>query len=246
MPDHLMEAVVAGSAPAVPGMRRGRDRPRTLAQELQRTLEAMIVSGALLPGARLEEAELVERFQTSRTPVREALKALAGHGLVEMNGAKGARVTRISVPTLIEMFEVMSVLEGLCARHAARRATPPQRAHLAGLHARLELLLEGGDADSFYEVNNAFHDALYEASNTAYLADQARMLRKRLHVYRRHVTTHPGRMAATIGEHGAILSAIERRDPETAYRAASEHVELLQDDMVDLIAAVSHQLTGHD
>ncbi|MDB5953464.1 GntR family transcriptional regulator [Ramlibacter sp.] len=241
-----MEAVVGAVAQSVPEIGRARDRSRTLAQELQRTLEALIVSGALMPGARLEEAELVERFQTSRTPVREALKALAGHGLVEMHGAKGARVTRISVPTLIEMFEVMSVLEGLCARHAARRATPAQREHLAGLHARLELLVQGGDAERFYEVNSAFHDALYEASNTAYVAKQARMLRKRLHVYRRHVTTHPGRMAATIGEHGAILSAIDRRDPESAYRAAYHHVELLQDDMVDLIAAVSHQLAGND
>ena len=96
-----------------------------------------------------------------------------------------------------------------------------------------------GDHARFYDVNHEFHDALYDASNTSYVASQTRMLRKRLRIYRQYVTYHPGRMAATIVEHGAILDAIARRDAEAAFQAASSHVTLLQDDMVDLIAAFS-------
>ena len=58
-------------------------------------------------------------------------------------------------------------------------------------------------------------------------------------IYRRHVTFQPGRMAATIGEHLAIIDAIERFDAEAAFATAADHVNLLQDDMVDLIAAIS-------
>jgi DNA-binding GntR family transcriptional regulator len=221
---------------------RSRERAPTLAEELQQKLETLIVSGELAPGARLDETELVERFGISRTPVREALKALAGTGLVDMRGPRGPCVARISLPTLIEMFQLMSAMEGLCARHAARRATTEQRNQLATLHAELESLVESGDHEHFYAVNHAFHDALYDASNTNYIAEQTRMLRKRVAMYRRHVTFLPGRMAATIGEHAAILDAIQRRDPDAAFTAASDHVGLLQDDMVDLIAAISRHL----
>jgi DNA-binding GntR family transcriptional regulator len=215
-----------------------RERGATLAEELQHTLESQIVGGLLKPGARLDEAELCERFQMSRTPVREALKALAGIGLVDMRGQKGASVARLSVSTLIEMFQVMSQLEGLCARYAARRSTDEQRTQLARVHERLEQIADG-DHSRFYDVNQEFHDALYDASNTSYLASQTRMLRKRLRVYRQYVTHHPGRMTATIVEHAGILQAIARRDAEAAFNAASSHVTLLQDDMVDLIAAFS-------
>lgn len=218
---------------------RAREKSVTLAEELRETLEGLIVSGALKPGTRLDEAELVARFQVSRTPLREALKALAGNGLVDMRGNQGVCVATISLPVLIEMFQMMSVMEGLCARYAARRATPVQRAAMKRIHERLSELLVVADHESFYEVNREFHDALYDASNTHYLAEQTRTLRKRVGVYRRHVTFQPGRMAATIGEHMAIIEAIERNDAEAAFAAAAAHVTLLQDDMVDLISAIT-------
>ena len=230
---------------AAPSTRdRARDKSVTLAEELQETLEGLIVSGALKPATRLDEAELVERFKVSRTPLREALKSLAGTGLVEMRGPRGTCVASISMPVLIEMFQMMAVTEGLCAKYAARRATASQRAQLAAIHKRLEELLVVADHDSFYEVNREFHEALYDASNTSYLAEQTRKLRKRVAVYRKHVTFQPGRMAATIGEHQAILDAIARNDPDAAFAAAVGHVTLLQDDMVDLIAAISTHLPG--
>lgn len=230
--------------PASTPRERARDKSVTLADELQETLEGLIVSGALKPGTRLDEAELVERFKVSRTPLREALKSLAGNGLVDIRGHQGACVATISVPVLIEMFQMMAVSEGLCAKYAARRATVAQRAQMAAIHQRLVHLLEIGDHESFYEVNRAFHEALYDASNTSYLSEQTRRLRKRVGVYRRHVTFQPGRMAATIGEHQAILDAIDRNDAEAAFAAAVGHVTLLQDDMVDLIAAISTHLPG--
>lgn len=234
---------------AAPTVTPARERTRgkggiTLSDELKDTLEDLIVSGVLKPGARLDEAELAERFQVSRTPVREALKALAGTGLVDLRHRSGVCVARISLPMLIEMFQMMAVMEGLCAKFAARRATEAQKAHLSGLHDQLVSILASGDHSRFYDVNQDFHDALYEASNTSYLAEQTRALRKRVRVYRRYVTFQPGRMAATIGEHGAILEAIRRNDSAAAFTSAIDHVSLLEDDIVDLIAALSEQDAG--
>jgi DNA-binding GntR family transcriptional regulator len=208
----------------------------TQAEKLRRTIEEMIVSGALQPGDRVDEADLAARFKVSRTPVREALKTLAATGLLEVRPRQGAVVARISIPVLLEMFQMMGALEGLCARLAARRATLPQKAALREVHERLIEALANGDPEQFYAINSEFHDLLYDAAHTHFLADQTRALRRRVSVYRRRVTHQPGRMAATIGEHERIIEAIERADGAAAFDAANEHVNLLGDNMADFIA----------
>ena len=219
---------------------RGRG---TLSDDLRAELEAMIVGGALPPGARVDEADLAVRFKVSRTPVREALKALIATGLLETRPRQGVTVAAVSIPVLLEMFEMMAALEGLCAKLAARRADRDAKAALRAIHARLEAALGTEAPDLFYDINQEFHDLLYEASHTQFIAPQTRTLRKRVAAYRKHVTYQPGRMAATIVEHERILQAIEAGDAEAAYRAASEHVTLLGDDMADFIAALPPALT---
>jgi DNA-binding GntR family transcriptional regulator len=216
---------------------------RTLSANVRDRLESMIVSGALKPGERLDEADLSERFEVSRTPVREAFKALIATGLLEMKGRQGVTVATISIPVILEMFELMAALEGLCAKFAARRATPQQKQALREIHARLCDALEINDPKRFYAINHDFHDLLYDAANTHYLAGQTRALRRRVAAYRRYVTYHPGRMAATIGEHERVIVAIEGGDAEAAARAASDHVNLLGDRLADFIASLPPALT---
>lgn len=220
-----------------------RGRAATLSEELRGTLEEMIVSGALEPGERLDEAELAARFKVSRTPVREALKALIATGLLEVKGRQGVTVATISIPILLEMFDMMAALEGLCAKLAARRATVAEKVAFREIHARLTEALSKSDPDAFYAINSEFHELLYDAAHTHFIASQTRALRKRVAAYRRYVTYQPGRMAATIGEHQRILDAIERADAEAAFKAASEHVNLLGDDMADFIASLPPTLT---
>lgn len=170
--------------------------------------------------------------------MREAVKALVATGLLEVRPRQGLIVATISIPVLLEMFQMMAALEGLCAKLAARRATAGERAGLRAIHARLAEALAEGDPARFYEINTEFHELLYDAAHTQFIAAQTRAIRRRVAAYRRHVTYQPGRMSTTIGEHERILEAIERADAEGAFKAASEHVNLLGDDMADFIAAL--------
>lgn len=231
-PDTLLETTRDADRGAV------NDPALTLSEIVQKALEHAIFTGELKPGERLDEAELASRFKASRTPIREAFKALEGLGLVEIRQRQGVMVASLSLPVLIEMFHVMASLEGLCARFAARRATSEQKQALVDTHAALIGTLKEQDAQRFYEINAVFHDQLYAASNTEYLAEQTLALRKRVAPYRRYVTTQPGRMHATIGEHQRIIDAIQQADAQAAYDAASSHVTLLGDDMVDFIASI--------
>ncbi|MBB5695462.1 GntR family transcriptional regulator [Muricoccus pecuniae] len=208
----------------------------TLASALHRHLEAEIADGRLDPGARLDEQEVAQRFGVSRTPVREAFRLLASDRLVELRGRQGAMVRSIGVHALIEMFQVMGELEGLCARLAARRASPRQLERLAGIQARLEAAA-GDGPDRFYDVNQEFHEAIYEASCNAFLAEETRRLRNRVAAYRRRVTRMPGRIGDTIREHAEIMDAIGKREPERAHAAMRAHLALLGDNLLDFIAA---------
>ncbi len=107
----------------------------------------------------------------SRTPVREAIRLLAASGLVEVRAHRGAVVARPSSERLNGMFETMAGLEALCAGLAAERMTADERHALEAAHADLQVLIQGGDADRYHAVNEAFHTAIYSGAHNDYLAE---------------------------------------------------------------------------
>jgi DNA-binding GntR family transcriptional regulator len=209
----------------------------TLAERLRQKLEEAIAAGRLEPGSRLDEQEIAQRFGVSRTPVREAFRLMAANNLVELRGRQGANVRAIKAEALIEMFQVMAELEGLCARLAARRVSQAWGGEISAIHHRLVAAGETGNIDLFYDVNQEFHEAIYDASRNAYLADQTRKLRNQVAAYRRRVTRMPNRIADTVREHEAIMQAILAHDPERAHSTMRDHVNLLGDNLLDFLAA---------
>ncbi|BAF88442.1 transcriptional regulator [Azorhizobium caulinodans ORS 571] len=214
-----------------------RSAAPTLAEKLRGELETAIAAGRLEPGSRLDEQEIAARYGVSRTPVREAFRLLAASGLVELRGRQGAVVRSIGAHALIEMFQVMAEMEGLCARLAARRITPAQMDKLRAIHEKLEQVATLKDIDLFYDVNQEFHEALYEASANAFLADQTRRLRNQVAAYRRRVTRMPTRISDTLREHAEVIAAIADHDAERAHKAMRDHVNLLGDNLLDFLAA---------
>ena len=93
---------------------------RTPRGELTARLRAAILAGRFRPGDRLVEATLARELGISRIPVREALRVLAGEGLVELRPRRGAVIAPLSHRAACEMIEVRASLEGLNARLAAR------------------------------------------------------------------------------------------------------------------------------
>ena len=216
----------------------------TRADDLRRILEQQILSGELPPGTRLDEQALARHHDVSRTPVREALRQLGSSGLVEMRSRQTPIVSVLTIPRLIQMFEVMAELEGLCARLATRRMTMPQRREMQEIHSRLIDSLEKNEPDKFYEINREFHELIYEASESDFLVEQTWLLRNRVAPYRRQVTYRPGRMVATIDEHQRIIDAILAGDGEMARKYMCDHVNLLGDDLADFIALIPSEVAA--
>ena len=214
-------------------------KKNTRTEILVSEIEKLIVNGSMVPGQRLDEMVLAKKYGVSRTPVREAIRALIAIGLVQNTGKQGSQVAKLSISMLIEMFELMAVLEGMCAQLAARRATKNQLFEMQKTHELLEKTFEKGTHKEFYNVNLQFHDQLYNASHTQYLAEETLRLRRRLSPYRMRVTFQPGRMSSTLEEHNKILIAIKKGESELAKNEAISHLRLIGNDLEDFIASVS-------
>lgn len=211
----------------------------TRSEWLQQCLRDEIVRGDLAPGTRLDEQVLAERFQVSRTPVREALSHLASSGLVEMRRHQGATVKTLTITELVEMFQVVAELEGLCARLAARRMTPPEREQLDRAHRDCVERVEAGDPEGFFEINNRLHEIVYAGSHNAFLVAETRALRDRVNPYRHYITYPPGRMTSSNDEHAEVIAAIAANDGEAAHRLMRGHVNVLGEVSADLVASLS-------
>ncbi len=214
-----------------------RQSGETLAEVLHRELEQAILKGEIKPGDRLDEHEIAQRFGVSRTPVREAFRLLGANDLVDLRSRQGVVVRKIGINTLLEMFQVMAELEGLCARLASRRMSSTQEADMQRVHERLKVVATGNDVDEFNAVNIEFHSIIHDAARNVYLAEETRQLRNRVAPFLRRVTYKPHRFQTTVTEHEAIIAAICAHDAEKAHAAMRLHVNLLGDDLADFIAA---------
>lgn len=203
--------------------------PRTRTETLRLQIADEIVTGALEPGAPLDEQELAARFGVSRTPVREAIRQLSASGLVSVRPHRGAVVALPTPAQLDDMFEAMAELEALCAGMAARSMTTPERRSLEALHDSLRLLMQKGDPARYRETNEAFHAAIYAGAHNGYLADIALMTRVRVAPFRRAQFRASGRLGGSYHEHDAIVRAILRGDEPGARTAMRDHIGIVRD-----------------
>ena len=217
-------AWTAAEAPSEPWRRRTR------AEELRLQLADDIVRGSLPPGAALDESELARRFSVSRTPVREAIRMLAASGLVEVRAHRAAVVARPTPDQLAGMFEVMAELESLCAGFAAERMGGGERQALEAAHEKLRVLIQSGDPQSYHEVNEAFHGAIYAGAHNAYLAELTLATRGRVQPFRRAQFRNLGRLAKSHVEHDRVVQAILRGERVLAAQTMYAHIITVRDE----------------
>ena len=200
-------------------------RPRAgRAAEIRGTLQEEIESGKLAPGAALDERALAERFQVSRTPVREALQQLAALDLVHIAPRQGVSVARLTVGKLRAILEAISELEAACAKLAARRIDDALRRRLDDAMARCQDAAVNGGAAEYALANNIFHEAIYAGSRNEFLADQIRLARRLVQRYRPRDFQNPSQINRSLQDHLKIVRAIQSGDEAQAAQAMALHV----------------------
>ncbi|MCX7283393.1 MAG: GntR family transcriptional regulator [Novosphingobium sp.] len=195
-----------------------------LSDRIRLALSDEITTGALAPGAQLDEQQLGDRFGASRTPVREALRQLATTGLVEMRPRRGAVVASMPAERVFEMFELSAEIEALCVRLAAWRMTPVERSTLRRIHDESEAVVARGDIDEYDRLNWRFHDAIYVGTHNSFMVKQAQSLRERMAAFRRAQLRQGGRPERSRHEHGELVEAVMQGDGDHAAKLMRAHM----------------------
>ncbi|MBP0446668.1 FCD domain-containing protein [Roseomonas sp. SSH11] len=204
--------------------------PAPLSERARAALEALILSGELAPGSRLNEVALAARLGLSRGPLREALRGLERDGLVTAGPAgQGMSVRRLEPEEMAELYDMRALLQGfILARLAERQAAGAlPAAVLDGLSAEVAAMerdAAAGDAGAYYARNLAFHDALHEAAGHRRAASLYLSLLKESHLARQRSLSRPERMRESNAEHAAMLAAVAAGDPVLARDLGEAHV----------------------
>jgi DNA-binding GntR family transcriptional regulator len=187
-------------------------------------LRAAIVRGDIAPNARLVEADVSTTFDMSRGAVRTALIRLEEEGLVVREPHRGARVRQVSDDEAVEILQARAVLEGLAVRQTAERIDDTGIERLQGFLSRQRGLLEQGDLLGASDTNADLHAALLELSGHGTAQRLIRALNSQTVRYQYRTILIPGRSAASVAEHGAIVEAITAGKPDEAEAAMRRHL----------------------
>jgi DNA-binding GntR family transcriptional regulator len=188
-------------------------------------IRTAILQGEYAPAQRLIEADLCERFGTSRFIVRAALQELAAQGLVEFQRNRGARVREVSLAEAIEITEVRQLLEGLGAARAATRITKAEAATLRGIVDDMHAAVAGSELLRYSELNGRLHAAIRDIAAHETSARLLRQLRDQTVRHQFSLSLVPGRPAVSLPQHEAIVAAVTARDPAAAERAMRDHLQ---------------------
>jgi DNA-binding GntR family transcriptional regulator len=199
-------------------------RTRSLASLAAQEIERLILDGEIAAGARLNELALATRLGVSRGPVREAIRALEGSGLVVTVINQGSFVRRVSAAEAHELYEVREALTGYACAHLARHATPDRIGELDGFVRQMTDAEAAGDAADYYALNLAFHSALLDFAGNSRALRIHEELGNELNLFRRRSLVSAEGMRASNAEHAAIVRAIAARDPVAAREAGAAHI----------------------
>lgn len=191
-----------------------------------------ILSGKYEDHEELKEVAIGEEMGVSRTPVREAFRQLELEGLIQIIPNKGAYVTGITQKDVKDIYMIRSLLEGLCARWATEHISEEQleemeeNVYLAKFHA------QKGHWEQLAELDNRFHDIMYEACNSKMLEHQLKEYHEYVLRVRKKTLSNEKRGSKSNEEHEQILEAIKSGNGELAESLANKHMINAYENMV--------------
>ena len=197
-------------------------------------LRDMIMTGKLAEGDKVNEGKLCSTMGISKTPLREALRVLSVEGLIELVPNRGAFVTKPTLEEITEMFDIMSLLEGFCARSACEKMSRENFSQLEKLHARLEENFELRNQEGYIRMNNQFHSYLQELAGNRTLNQIVSGLRKKILLYRFQSLNMQERFKNSIEEHRQLLEAFRQRNHKKAEMLMQTHLKNQASALVNL------------
>ena len=194
---------------------------RTVYESLRRDILTM----ALPPGQPLDEVQIGERYNLSRSPVREALIRLSSEELVQTLPNKSTIVTPLNIQELPRYLDALDLMQRTTTRLAALLRTDADLKVIKQRQRAFQSALDKSNALDLIQTNRDFHIAISEAGKNRYFTSlYTRLLDEGLRMLRIYFSSYGDSLPPELeGEHAAIIEAIEARDADLAERLAHEH-----------------------
>ena len=196
----------------------------SLSARVFHTLREEILSGKYQKDEELKEKTIGEELGVSRTPVREALRQLELEGLVTIIPNRGAFVEGISKDDIQDIYEIRSLLEGLCAKKAVTGITDKELEELEENLYLTEFHIQKEHFEQILELDNRFHEILYEASKSKMLKHVLSDFHHYVERVRKVSLSGTKRAKESNEEHKRIVEALKAHDAEKAQQLANQHI----------------------
>ncbi|MFD2469261.1 GntR family transcriptional regulator [Amycolatopsis silviterrae] len=214
----------------VAGEARERLSPRVAKQ-----VRDLILTGAVRGGERLRTEHLAERLGVSATPVREALMALAGEGMVDFRPGRGFRVIPVTRRDVVDVYAMQAYVSGELAARAAELLEPSGLAQLDDLQREIEKTVRDGDLDATERADFALHRMVNRAAAAPKFTWMLSLTLR--YVPFSAYADIPGWPLLARDDHDRVLAALNERKPEAAREAMAAHIREAGDLLVDFLAA---------
>lgn len=198
-------------------------------------LRQLIVEGVIPPGAKLNERELSDRLQVSRTPLREAIRTLAAEGLVELLPNRGAVAVQLTPQDVAHTFEVIAGLEAQSGELAAQRISDAELAEVRALHYEMLAAFTRRDLSGYYRLNAQIHDAINAAARNPVLQQTYRTVNARLQALRFRSNFDERKWQRAVKEHEAMLECLAGHDADGMRALMVQHLQHKRDAVLELL-----------
>ncbi len=193
-------------------------------EQIYQVVRQKVMDLEIDPTQPLDERALVRETGGSMTLLQQALQRLSDDGILIKQRRRWHVAREATASIMLEIFEVRTTLEGMCARLAAERITAEQTRRMEQIHRDFERVIKDGDNKALIAVDQKFHQLLYEASGNRFLAralDEMYTLIYRLFFF---ALDRMGSVRANVQEHRDILDAIKAGDGRVAERLIQHHI----------------------
>ena len=210
-----------------------------LHQQVAHRLRQMLVENRIPPGAKLNERELSDELNVSRTPLREAIKMLAAEGLVELLPNRGAIAVDLTELDILNTFEVMAGLEAQSGELAAQRVTDAELAEIKAMHYEMLAAYTRRDLPAYYRLNASIHNAINLAAKNPILTATYQQVNARLQALRFRSNQDGEKWSAAVKEHEQMINALTARDAVAMRAVLMSHLFNKRDVVIDQLRAAT-------
>jgi DNA-binding GntR family transcriptional regulator len=210
---------------------------RALHEEVAHRLRHMLVESRIPPGAKLNERELSEVLNVSRTPLREAIKMLAAEGLVELLPNRGAIAVELTESDVINTCEVIAGLEAQSGELAAQRITDAELAEIKAMHFEMLAAHTRRDLPGYYRLNAAIHSAINAAAKNPVLTATYNHVNARLQALRFRSNKDEEKWQHAVEEHGQMVAALTAHDAFAMRQIMTTHLAHKLDTVIQQLRA---------